>query len=84
MSWELVWTRPALRDMKKAGQEQARRIREAVKRLAETGHGDVKKLTDVDPPEWRQRVGDWRVFITPEMRLRELHVTRVRKRNQAY
>ena len=70
--------------MKKLGQQEARRIREKVKLFAETGHGDVTKPTDIDPPEWRQRVGDWRVFITPEMRRKELHVTRVRKRDQAY
>jgi mRNA interferase RelE/StbE len=84
MSWRLVWTRPALKDMKKLGQQEARRIREKVKLFAETGHGDMKKLTDVDPPEWRQRVGGWRVFITPEVRRKELQVTRVRKRDEAY
>ena len=84
MSWTLVWTRPALKDMRKIGQQEARRIREKVKLFADTGHGDVRRLTDVDPPEWRQRVGDWRVFITPESKLKELHVTRVRKRGDAY
>jgi len=81
MSWKLVWTRPALKDMKKIGQQEAQRIREKVKLFADTGHGDVRKLTDVDPPEW---VGDWRVFMTPESKLKKLHVTRVRKRDQAY
>jgi hypothetical protein len=41
--------------MKRIGQQQARRVREKVKRFAETGEGDVKRLTDVEPPEWRQR-----------------------------
>jgi mRNA-degrading endonuclease RelE of RelBE toxin-antitoxin system len=70
--------------LKKTGQRQARRIREAVKRFAETGHGDLKKLTDVNPPEWRQRVGDWRVFLQPHAEQKELHVLRVKKRDQAY
>ena len=74
MSWTLVWTRPALKDMKKIEQRQAQRIREAVKRFAETGQGDVKKLTDVDPPEWRQRVGNWRVFLQLRGETRELYV----------
>lgn len=52
MSRKLVWTRPALKDMKKLNQQRARRVRESIIRLAETGHGDVTKLTDVDPPEW--------------------------------
>lgn len=84
MNWKLVWTRPALKDLKKIGQQEARRIRDKVKRFADTGHGDVKKLTDVDPPEWRQRVGQWRVFMSPDVKLRELRVSRVRKRDQVY
>ena len=84
MSWTLVWTRPALKDMKKIGQQQARRIREAVKRFADTGYGDVKKLTEVDPPEWRQRVGDWRVFLQPHGEQKALHVVRVQNRKDAY
>jgi mRNA-degrading endonuclease RelE of RelBE toxin-antitoxin system len=67
MAWKLVWTRPALKDMKKLDQ-----------RLA------IVKLTDVDPPEWRQRVGDWRVFLQPHAEPKELHVLRVKKREQAY
>jgi mRNA interferase RelE/StbE len=84
MSWKLVWTRPALRDMKKLDQRLAARIRAKVKTFAETGHGDIVKLTDVDPPEWRQRVGDWRVFLQPHAEPKELHVLRVKKRDQAY
>ena len=84
MTWKLVWTRPALKDMKKIGSEQARRVREKVHAFAETGRGDVVKLTDVDPPEWRQRVGDWRAFLRPDPLTKELRVLRVKKRDQAY
>ena len=84
MNWELVWTRPAIRDMKKIGHQEAGRIREKVKRVAETGYGDVRKLTDVHPPVWRQRVGDWRVFISPDLTRKRLQVMRVRRRDQAY
>ena len=37
MTWTLIWTRPALRDMKKLDRRLARRIREGVMSLAETG-----------------------------------------------
>jgi len=84
MSWKLVWTRPALRDMKKLDQQRARRIREALTRLAETGHGDVVRLTDADPPEWRLRVGDYRVFFRYQAVTNEISVLRVRPRDQAY
>ena len=39
MTWTLIWTRPALRDMKKFERRLARRIRDGVVGLAETGIG---------------------------------------------
>jgi len=39
------------------------RVREAVARLAATEQGDVVRLTDVWPPTFRLRVGDWRVLF---------------------
>lgn len=70
--------------MKKIDQEQARRVRGKMKELAETGRGDVKKLADVAPPEWRLRVGEWRAFFRYETKPKEIHVLRVRRRDQAY
>jgi len=84
MSRKLVWTRPAAKDLKKLDQKLARRVREAMTRLAETGHGDVTKLTDVEPPEWRLRVGDHRLFFQYESDADAIHVLRVRRRDQAY
>lgn len=84
MSWKLVWTRPALRDMKKLDQERARRVREGLTRLAETGHGDVVKLTDVRPPVWRLRVGDRRVFFQYVTDPKEIVVLSLERRDQAY
>ena len=84
MTWTLVWTRPAVRDMKKLDQALARRVRDAVIELAGTGRGDVAKLRDSRPPEWRLRVGDRRVFFRFRGDLREVHVLRVRRRDQAY
>jgi mRNA-degrading endonuclease RelE of RelBE toxin-antitoxin system len=60
MSWTLAWTRPALKDMKKIDQRQAKRIREAVTRFAETGQGDVKKLVD-EAETHREYVGELRL-----------------------
>ena len=52
--------------------------------LAETGHGDVVKLKDVKPPEWRLRIGDRRAFFRFRREAREIHVLRVRRRDKAY
>ena len=53
-------------------------------KAAETGHGDVVRLKDVTPPEWRLRIGDRRTFFQFDDDRREIHVLRVRRRDQAY
>ncbi len=84
MKWTLIWTRPALRDMKKLDRRLARRIREGVVNLAETGGGDVAKLKGTSPPEWRLRTGDHRVFFRFRGDAREIRILRVRRRDEAY
>jgi mRNA interferase RelE/StbE len=84
VKWRLAWTKPAIRDMKKLDQTTAQRIEAALVRLAHEGHGDVKKLTDVDPPEWRLRIGGYRAFVRYLTDVSELRVLRVRKRDEAY
>ena len=49
-----------------------------------TGEGDVVRLVDVEPPEYRLRVGDWRVRFAREDEHRLLHVLRVMPRGKAY
>jgi hypothetical protein len=38
-----------------------RRVVDAVDHFARTGEGDVVRLVNVKPSEYRLRVGDWRV-----------------------
>jgi mRNA interferase RelE/StbE len=59
----------------------ARRVKQAVERFAETGDG-VKKLHGIDPPEYRLRVGDFRVRF--ELDGETLRILRVRNRREAY
>ena len=47
MTWTLVWTRPALRDMKKLDQVLARRVRDAVIGLAGTGRGETSRSSGI-------------------------------------
>jgi mRNA interferase RelE/StbE len=61
-----------------------RRVIEAVKHFARTGEGDVVRLTNVAPPEYRLRVGDWRVRFALDEEHRLLHVLRVLPRGKAY
>lgn len=61
MSYRLEWKPRALKDAEKLDRMATERVLAALERLAETGHGDVTKLTDMQPPEYRLRVGDWRI-----------------------
>jgi hypothetical protein len=50
---EIEWTEAALEHMAALDKGIARRVKQAVERLANTGTGNVKKLQGVDPPEYR-------------------------------
>src|SRR5215218_6929658 len=63
MSARLVWTERALDDLRKLDAQTRDRVLLAVERLAETGHGDVRRL-EGPALEWRLRVGDRRVRFT--------------------
>jgi mRNA interferase RelE/StbE len=79
---EIEWTEAALKDMAALDKGIARRVKLAVERFAETGAGNVKKLQGIDPPEYRLRVGDFRVrFSLPET---VMIVLRVRDRKDVY
>lgn len=79
---EIEWTGAALDDMAALDKGIARHIQQAVERFAATGAGNVRKLQGIDPPEYRLRVGDWRVrFHLAEETIR---VLRVRNRREAY
>jgi len=56
----------------------------AVRRYAETGYGDVRRLAGSDPPEYRLRVGDWRVRLSLNEAPPTLDVLRVRHRSAVY
>ena len=60
----------------------AERVRRAVERFAETAAGNVTKLQGIDPPEYRLRVGDWRVRFGLDREI--VRVLRVRNRREAY
>lgn len=68
---EIDWTEQALEDMAVLDKGTARRVKQSVERFGATGTGNVKRLQGIDPPEFRLRVGDYRVL-------------RVRNRREAY
>ena len=58
---QIEWTEPALEDLAALDKGIAGRMKRTIERFAETGAGNVKKLQGINPPEFRLRVGDWRV-----------------------
>lgn len=60
----------------------ARRIGQAVTRLAQTGQGDITKLAGRE--EWRLRVGTWRVRFRFDHDAHAIVVVRVLPRREAY
>jgi mRNA interferase RelE/StbE len=57
----IAWTDQAKADLRAIDQPTALRILHALARYAASGDGDVKRLQNIDPPELRLRVGDYRV-----------------------
>ena len=61
MAKKIDWKDEAKRDLRSIDRVAAMRILEGIARYLKSGEGDVKQLTDVDPVEYRLRVGDYRV-----------------------
>lgn len=79
---EIEWTGTALADMYALDKGIARRVKQSVERFAETGVGHVKRLQGIDPPEFRLRIGDYRVRFHNDGVT--VTVLRVRNRREAY
>jgi mRNA interferase RelE/StbE len=78
----IEWAGAALGDLAGLDKGIARRIKQAAERFAATGAGDVKRLRGIDPPEYRLRVGDYRVRFRADDET--IRVLRVRNRREAY
>lgn len=78
----LEWSPRARKDLRKLPEQESRRIIQAVNRLLEIGHGDVRPLKGFDPPRSRLRVGDYRAIFREDEGT--LLVLRVRHRRDAY
>ena len=60
MPKKIIWTDQAKAQLRAIDQPTALRILHALAKLIDTGEGDVKRLQDIEPPEFRLRVGDYR------------------------
>ena len=82
MSKRVGWTDRAKADLRAIDQATALRILQSISRYLEFETGDIKRLQNVEPPELRLRVGDYRV------RFHDLGdsivITAVQHRREAY
>jgi len=78
----IAWTDQAKADLRAIDQPTALRILHALAHFVATGEGDVKRLQDIEPPEFRLRVGDYR------LRFHDLgdslYITAVKHRREVY
>jgi mRNA interferase RelE/StbE len=84
VSLQTDWTSRAQRDLERLDRPTRTRIVAAVLKFAETGQGDVVKLAGKHPPEYRLRVGGWRVRFAWEQASSVLIILHVFKRGQGY
>ena len=71
----------AIKDLKAIPRQDAKKIAKKLKLLEDNLQGDVKKLTDYTP-EYRLRIGDWRVLF--EIAGGSIIIYRIRNRKEAY
>jgi mRNA interferase RelE/StbE len=83
--WRLQVTKPALRDLKRLDKPVQQRMLQALDGLeTEPATGDIKHLTNSKPPQWRLRVGDWRVRFARDPETRTVLILRILPRGRAY
>jgi mRNA-degrading endonuclease RelE of RelBE toxin-antitoxin system len=82
MSKKVIWSDPAQAQLRAIDRETALHTLHALARYLETGEGDVKRLQNIEPPEFRLRVGDYRVRFHDQGDT--LRITAVKHRREAY
>ena len=82
MAKRIIWTDQAIADVRAIEQKTALQILKTLARFAKTEEGNVRQLAGVEPPQFRLRTQDHRVFF--HVREDTLEIIRVRDRKEAY
>jgi mRNA interferase RelE/StbE len=84
MSWQGIWAPRALKELARLDRVEQHRVRQAVEAFASESKGDVRRLQDITPPEYRLRVGKWRVLFRLDHDRRMMQILHVLRRDEAY
>ena len=82
MTFQIIWSDSAARQLRKLDRTVARRIFEKVGDLADDPHRFVRKL--VNSPYYRLRVGDYRVILDIQEDVLRVLVLKVGRRESIY
>ena len=81
MLYEIEFKPLAIKDCRKIPQNDIKKIFEKIDKMSSNLQGDVKQLTNYTP-EYRLRVGDYRVLFEIEENI--IIIYRIRQRKEAY
>ena len=81
MLYEIEFKPQAIKDCRKIPQNDIKKILEKIDKMSNNLQGDVKQLTNYTP-EYRLRVGDYRVLFEIEESI--IIIYRIRQRKEAY
>jgi mRNA-degrading endonuclease RelE of RelBE toxin-antitoxin system len=82
MAKKIGWTEQAKADVRGIDREIAIDLLHRLARFLSNEEGDVKRLADIDPPEFRLRLGDYRLRFYDHGDW--IEILRVRNRKDAY
>jgi mRNA-degrading endonuclease RelE of RelBE toxin-antitoxin system len=82
MPKKILWTDRAKHDLRAIDREIALDILHGLARFVSTEIGDIKRLRDVEPPEFRLRVGDYRIRFSSHNDA--IEILTVQHRSEAY
>jgi mRNA interferase RelE/StbE len=81
MKFQIRYAQSVVKQLAKMSPDVSRRIRSKINRLSNNLAGDVKRLTNYSP-EYRLRVGDWRVLFNVDRDT--ILIERISHRSDAY
>ncbi len=82
MGKKVIWGEQARLQLRAIDKTTAMRILHGLAVYLETGEGDVKRLQNIEPPEFRLRVGDYRVRF--QIQGDAVRITAVKHRRESY